>query len=113
MSHNLMEKFIVEELNFFRDFDISNYISNGKSALSDKVFTLDDRFKFISFSKSIKDAIEQLEGVAIPNDTLFNFTEKMSVLPSKAIDNRHYEVSIYPNTITDIKPQYIKQFINF
>ena len=112
MSHNLMEKFIVEELNFFRDFDISNYISNGKSALSDKVFTLDDRFKFISFSKSIKDAIEQLEGVTIPNDTLFNFTEKMSVLPSKAIDNRHYEVSIYPNTITDIKPQYIKQFIN-
>ena len=50
MSHNLMEKFIVEELNFFRDFDISNYISNGKSALSDKVFTLDDLSSYLSLN---------------------------------------------------------------
>ena len=112
MSHDLMKEFIVEELNFFRDFDISNYISNGKSALSDKVFTLDERFKFISFSKSIKDAIEQLEGITIPNDTLFNFTEKMSAIPSKSIDAKKYEISVNTNMISDIKPQYIKQFIN-
>ena len=98
--------FILGDLQVFREFDISHFISNAKSAISGKaeIVKLDAKFNY--YTSTLERAINAFQNIVIDSEKVKNFLDTNSEINTKDLMMNDVDAV----DVISIRPQYIGQY---
>ena len=108
---NEMERdFILGDIEVFNEFDMSHFISNAKSAISNKAETVNVNLTFSYYTSMIEKAIASFSTIKLDKDSIKDFLSKFNNIDN--LDSKNIAVKdINTDDITLFKPQYLDQYI--
>lgn len=108
---NLEREFVLGDLQLYREFDNSHFISNAKSAITNKVQAVNLKMKFDYYSSMLVKAMENFNNINIDKNTIGDFLSNYNSY--NKLDNMNYTMKDIDFTeVTSFKPQYINQYVN-
>lgn len=108
---NLEREFVLGDLQLYREFDNSHFISNAKSAITNKVQAVNLKMKFDYYSSMLVKAIENFNNINLDKSTIGEFLSNYNSY--NKLDNMNYTMKDIDFTeVTTFKPQYINQYVN-
>ena len=107
---SLEQDYVLGNLELYREFDSSHFISNAKSAITNKVEAVNMNMKFDYYANMIEKAIASFSNIKINKEDVKEFLTSFN---SKVLDDSGILIrDITQSDIGKFKPQYIAQYIN-
>ena len=100
------EDFVLDDLKVFREFDISHFISNAKTAISGKaeIVKLDSKFDY--YTSTLERAINTFQNIVVDSEKVRKCLSEITDIDSfKLMMNDINSVDVI-----SIRPQYIGQY---
>lgn len=108
---NLEREYVLGDLELYREFDNSHFISNAKMAVTGKVQAVNLRMKFDYYSNMLGKAIADFSAINIEKDSITEFLTHFDSIDR--LDSIGLTVcDIDQCDVTTFKPQYIAQYTN-
>ena len=107
---SLEREYAMGDLKLYREFDSSHFISNAKSAITNKVEAVNLRMKMNYYSSMLTKALNDFSAINLDKDEFNDFIgkfESMDRLPEMNLTIR----DLNQEDIGAIKPQYISQYV--
>lgn len=102
--------FILSNAEVYNEYDSSQFISNTKTALSNKAEAIDMKMKINHYSRSIQSAINDLNTIRFDKSSIKDFLQRFDKISK--LDNLDIKMEPLENSHVDvIRPQYINQFV--
>lgn len=102
--------FILANAEVYNEYDSSQFISNTKTALTNKATPVDMKMKITQYSKSIQTAIEDMNTIRFDKNLVKEFLQKFDKISK--LDNLDIKMEPLENSNVEvIRPQYINQFV--
>lgn len=100
--------YVLGDLKVFREFDISHFISNARTALSGKaeIVKLDDKFNY--YTSTLERAINSFQNIIVDSERIKNFLGNYSDIDTSNIMMN----DVNSLDVITIRPQYIGQYTN-
>lgn len=108
---NLERDYVMGDTQIFNEFDNSHFISNAKSAITNKVEAVNMNMKFGYYTSMIEKAIQSFSTIKIDKDTINNFLMKFNNI-SKLDSSSIMVKDITQSDVVCFKPQYLAQYIS-
>lgn len=104
-------EFILNDLQIYREFDISNFISNAKYSLSNKINNNRITPNIQKYSEMIQNVVNDVDILKIDSNSIINFfTTFVNTVFNNISDDIYINPLIKPD-IYGFKPQYLSQYI--
>lgn len=108
---SLEQEYVMGDTQLFNEFDVSHFISNAKSAITNKVEAVNMNMKFDYYTSMLKKAINSFSLIKLDKDTIRDFLMKFDTL--SRLDNANNMVrDITHSDVTSFKPQYLAQYVS-
>lgn len=108
---NLEQEYLLGEAKLFREFDSSHFISNAKTAVTNKIQTVNLDMKFDYYTSMLEKAISSFNTINIDKTMVNEFISNVNKI--KNLSNYNLTVCEVPSIVDGhFKPQYIQQYIN-
>lgn len=108
---NLEQEYLLGEAKLFREFDSSHFISNAKTAVTNKMQTVNLDMKFDYYTSMLEKAISSFNAINIDKTMVNEFISNVNKF--KDLSNYNLTVCEVPSIVDGhFKPQYIQQYIN-
>jgi hypothetical protein len=101
--------YVLNDLQLYREFDMSNFISNAKYSVANKVGLVKTNVELSHYSTMITSVLQNFNSMQIHKEEMISFFSTCSkdVINSITDDVR----DITTSDVTTIKPQYLTQFV--
>ena len=106
---SLEREYVMGDTQLFNEYDVSHFISNAKSAITNKVEAVNMNMKFDYYTSMLGKAIQSFSTIKLDKESIRDFLMKFESLSK--LDNS--EIMVRDITFSDIatfKPQYLAQF---
>ena len=99
------DEFVFGDLKVYREFDISHFISNARSALTNKIETVKFNNKLNHYSTTLEKAIKCFSDIVVDTESMKTFLNSYN-----RIDRQFTMRDVESLDVITIKPQYIGQY---
>ena len=107
---NLEQDYVLGNLEVYREFDSSHFISNAKSAITNKAEAVNMNMKFNYYTNMLEKAIGSFSAIKINKDVVKDFLSRYQ--ENAKLDKCDFTMKEIVNSeIGKFKPQYISQYI--
>lgn len=106
---SLEREYVMGDTQLFNEYDVSHFISNAKSAITNKVEAVNMNMKFDYYTSMLGKAIQSFSTIKLDKETIKDFLMKFESL-SKLDNNNIMVRDITFYDIATFKPQYLTQF---
>ena len=109
--NNIEQDFVLGDIEVFNEFDMSHFISNAKSAITNKAETVNTNLTFSYYTSMLEKAISSFADIKLNKDTIKDFLIKFNKIDN--LDNGNMLVKdINTDDIEVFKPQYLGQYVS-
>ena len=106
---SLEREYVMGDTQLFNEYDVSHFISNAKSAITNKVEAVNMNMKFDYYTSMLGKAIQSFSTIKLNKESIRDFLMEFDSLSK--LDNSDIMVrDITFSDITSFKPQYLAQF---
>lgn len=107
---SLEREYAMGDTQLFNEFDTSHFISNAKSAITNKVEAVNMNMKFDYYTSMLKKAIQSFSTIKLDKELIRDFLMKFDSLAK--LDNTNTMVrDIEYTDVISFKPQYLAQYV--
>lgn len=104
------QSFVLGDMEVFNEFDMSHFISNTKTAITNKAETVNVNLKFDYYSNTLEKAMKSFSDISLEKDSMKEFLVKFDDYNKLETSNTLVrDIELAENTV--IKPQYFHQYI--
>lgn len=108
---SLEREYVMGDTQLFNEFDTSHFISNAKSAITNKVEAVNMNMKYDYYTSMLKKAINSFSLIKLDKETIRDFLMKFDTL-SKLDNVENMVRDITYSDVTSFKPQYLAQYVS-
>lgn len=109
MSSILEREFVLDDLQIFKEYDSSHFISNAKSALTSTAEPVNLNINFDYYSNAIRKSMSSLEKITLSSENIKSFLSRYNNL-GRLDESNIFIKDIVPCNNIRFKPQYLRQY---
>lgn len=106
---SLEREYVMGDTQLFNEFDTSHFISNARSAITNKVEAVNMNMKFDYYTSVLKKALQSFEAIKLDKDSIKEFLMKFDSL-SKLDNCSNMVRDITYEDVISFKPQFLAQY---